>query len=72
MRASVAPSLVTVLGAVAEDEARTASEVLVVLGLPWALRGTVRNRLYELERAGLVIADDNRPLRFLRPYVAVV
>lgn len=58
-----------VLAAVAYDEARTVMEVAdVACGTEaWRYRALVRNRLYELEAQGLVICDDERPMRWLRP-----
>ena len=60
-----------VLAAVAYDEALTTQEVAArACGADaWAERGNVRNRLYELEAQGLVICDENRPMRWLRPGV---
>lgn len=60
-----------VLAVVAYDEACTVSEIAErSCGRDaWAERTNVRNRLYELEAAGLVICDENRPQRWLRPDV---
>lgn len=64
------PTLDDVLAGVPRDEALTTQEVADRVCDPaerWALRGTIRNRLYALESLGLVISDDNRPMRWLRP-----
>lgn len=53
-----------VLDAVGRCEPATVTDVLTALALPWSARGTVRNRLYELEDQRLVICDDERPMRF--------
>lgn len=60
-----------VLDAVSYDEARTVSEVARLASVDgreaWRNRSNVRNRLYELEAQGLVICDEERPSRWLRP-----
>lgn len=54
-----------VLAVVAEHEPVTVSDVLHHLGLDWRNRGTVRNRLYELADAGLIVCDDSLPMQFV-------
>lgn len=58
-----------VLTGVSFNEARTTQEIadMVCGAESWALRGTVRNRLYALERRGLVICDEQQPMRWVRP-----
>lgn len=65
---STLPTLEAVLEGVSYDEARTISEIgdAVAGNLAWELRGTIRNRVYELETMGLVINDGNRPSRWIR------
>jgi predicted transcriptional regulator len=54
-----------VMGVVVEHEPCTVTQVLdAIPGTRFADRGTVRNRLYALERKGLLISDEQRPLRF--------
>lgn len=62
------PSLDAVLAAVSYDKARTISEIGQLVAGPdsWALRGTIRNRVYELELMGLVISNEDRPSRWIR------
>lgn len=54
---------------VAYDEARTAMQVAEhAFGTDaWAQRQNVRNDLYSLCDQGVVICDEERPMRFLRP-----
>lgn len=56
---------------VAFDEARTAMEVAAAAFGPnaWDQRQNVRNDLYSLCEQGVVICDEERPMRFLRPEV---
>lgn len=63
-----------VLAAVSYDEARTTQAIAdaVCGALSWPRRGTVRNRLEALEARGLVISDDERPVRWMRPEPLVV
>jgi hypothetical protein len=58
-----------VLAAVSYDEARTVSEIASIAygRAAWDYRMTVRLRLLDLETDGLVICDENRPMRFMRP-----
>jgi hypothetical protein len=61
-----------VLAAVSHDEAWTVTEVCIIIAKAldlsaWAIRGTVRNRLEALAGEGIIIADDGRPVRFMRP-----
>lgn len=43
----------------------TASELLYTMpDVPWAARGTLRNRLYALVDCGVVLCDEGRPMRF--------
>jgi hypothetical protein len=60
------PSLQEVYAVVTYDEPRTVSEIQELVTSNWAQRTTVRNRLDELERLGLVIRDGS-PARFIRP-----
>lgn len=63
------PTEVDVLAQVSYDEARTTQEIadLVAPRRGWEQRGNVRNRLYSLEERGLVICDEDRPMRWIRP-----
>lgn len=63
------PSRGAVLHAVSFDEALTVMEIAerAAPGRAWEQRTNVRNRLAALEADGLVIADDNRPVRYMRP-----
>lgn len=65
---STLPSLEAVLEGVAYDEARTISEIgdAVAGNQAWELRGTIRNRVYELESMGLVVSNEDRPSRWIR------
>lgn len=62
------PTLEEVLEGVDYDVARTVSEIgdAVAGNRSWELRGTIRNRVYELERMGLVVSNDDRPSRWIR------
>lgn len=58
-----------VLEAVSFDEAFTVMEIAQrAYGFDsWDERTNVRNALADLETAGLVISDENRPVRYMRP-----
>jgi len=61
------PSRRDIIEAVRACQPATVAEVTDVACPPserWRLRGTVRNRLYELETIGAVVCDDERPMRF--------
>ena len=68
MTARVIPTDDDVFAAVSSDEALTTMEIAerVCGQRSWEERTNVRNRLYDLEERGLVICDENRPMRFLR------
>jgi hypothetical protein len=61
-----------VLAAVSRDEARTVQEVAGLVGKarnlsPWSIRGTVRNRLWDLIEQGRVIENSERPMLVILP-----
>jgi hypothetical protein len=59
------PTETEIFGAVLalEPEAPTVQQVADALGCPWEMRGTIRNRVYDLIARGLLIEDEGRPMR---------
>lgn len=67
----IEPTHEQVLAAVDLVEPATVMEVLRILNLDWAKRGTVRNRLDDLRTSGDVIGDEGWPERFAINQLAV-
>ena len=72
MSAGAHIDIATVLAVLSPDAAFTVQEVAGRVAEStgedaWAIRGTIRNRLYNLEQMGAVICDDERPLRYMIP-----